>query len=97
MSILIVSATLFSLGLYAVLTRRDLVGVLAGIEILVGAPLVLLTGQGAGLGGGAGIEAVGLLVIVIAAAEAAIGLALVVAVARRSKTTRVDELTEVSS
>lgn len=96
MSILIVSALLFSLGLYAVLTRRDLVGVLAGIEILVGAPLVLLTGQGAALGGGAGIESVGLLVIVIAAAEAAIGLALVVAVARRSRTTRVDELTEVS-
>jgi NADH:ubiquinone oxidoreductase subunit K len=94
-SVLVVSCALFSLGLYGVLTRRDLVGILASIEVLVGAPLVLLTGWGAGLGGGAGIEAVGLLVVVLAAAEAAIGLALVVAAAGRVGTTRIDDMTEV--
>ncbi len=95
MSVLILSATLFALGLYGVLTRRDFVGVLASIEVLIGAPLLLLVGLGAAFGGGAGIEAVGLLVIVLAAAEAAVGLALVVAVAGRTRTTRVEELTEV--
>lgn len=96
MSILIVALGLFCIGLYGVLTRRDLVGVLASIEVMIGGALVLLVGLGATRGEGvATIEAVALLVLVLAAAEAAIGLALVVAVARRARTTRVDELTEV--
>lgn len=92
---LAVGCLLFALGLYGVLTRRDLVAILASVEVMVGAPLLLLVSIGAGMGGSAAVEAVGLLVIVLAAAEAAVGLALVVAVARRLKTTRLDELTEV--
>lgn len=95
MSALAVSAALFSLGLYGVLVRRDLVAVLACVEVMIGAPLLLLVSVGAANAGGARVEAVALLIIVFAAAEAAVGLALVVAVARASRTTRIDELTEV--
>lgn len=95
MSVLVVSAALFGIGLYGVLIRRDLIAVLASVEVMMGAPLMLLVGVGAANGGGAGIEAISLLVIVFAAAEAAVGLALVVAVARTARTTRIDELTEV--
>lgn len=95
MSALIVSAALFSFGIYGVLVRRDLVAVLASIEVMIGAPLLLLVSAGAASGGGERVEAIGLLIIVFAAAEAAVGLALVVAVAKAARTTRVDELTEV--
>jgi NADH-quinone oxidoreductase subunit K len=90
----VVSMALFAIGLYGVLTRRDLVAVLASVEVLAGAPLLLLVRFGLGTSQ-AGVEAVGLLIIVVAAAEAAVGLGLVVAVARRMGTTRTDDLTEV--
>lgn len=95
MNALIVCAVLFGVGVYGVLVRRDLVAILASVEVMMGAPLLLLVSTGAATGGGASVEAIALLIIVFAAAEAAVGLALVVAVARSAKTTRIDELTEV--
>ncbi len=102
MNLLVVAMLLFSVGLYGVLTRRDLVAVLASIEVMLGSATLLLVGLGATgemiagtqVGGGT-VEATGVMIIVLAAAEAAIGLALVVAVARRFRTTRIDELTGV--
>ncbi len=90
-----VAAGLFAIGLYGVLTRRDIVALLASIEVMLGGALVLLVGLGARLGGGARIEGVALIMLVVAAAEAAVGLALIVAVARSVRRTRMDELTEV--
>lgn len=95
MSIVTVAAALFSVGLYGVLTRRDLVALLCSIEVMLGGALVLLIGLGAAGSSPVRIEGIGLIVLVVAAAEAAVGLALVVAVARRLRTTRIDELTEV--
>lgn len=99
MSVVVLAMGLFSLGLYGVLTRRDLVAVLASIEVMLGSATMLLVGLAAasdavGAHQGA-VEATGVLVIVLAAAEAAVGLALVMSVARRFESTRVDELTEV--
>jgi len=96
-SILVVGGTLLALGLYGVLTRRDVVGVLASVEVMIGAGLVLLTGLGAWntLASGGALHAVALLFVVLAAAEAAVGLAVLVAAARRMGTTRIDEMTEV--
>lgn len=90
-----VGLALACIGLYGILTRRDVVAVLASIEVLLGGALVLFAGLGASAPEGARIEATLLLVLVIAAAEAAVGLALLVVVARRKRTTRLDELTEV--
>jgi len=99
MSVVIITVGLFCIGLYGVLTRRDLVAILASVEIMLGSATLLLVGlaaAGAPLGAHEGaVEATGVMVIVLAAAEAAVGLALVISVARRFKTTRVDELTEV--
>jgi NADH-quinone oxidoreductase subunit K len=100
MSVLVVSFVVFGIGLYGVLVRRDFVGVLASIEVMIGGSLLLLVSLGswsayASPGGGGRVESTALLVMVLAAAEAAIGLALVVAVSRASRTTRVDEITEV--
>lgn len=102
MSFLVVAMGLFSLGLYGILTRRDVIAVLACVEIMLGSATVLLvglTGFPSALSGqptDAGVaEAAGLLIIVVAAAGAAVGLALAVALARSSHRTRIDELTEV--
>lgn len=105
MILLLITAALFSLGFYGVLVRRDIIGVLASIEVMLAGPLVLLvaagalaaagaTAHGAAATGGV-VQSFGLIVIVVAAAEAAVGLALLVAVARSGRTTRIDELTEV--
>ena len=90
-----IAAALFAVGLYGVLTRRDIVAILASVEVMLGAALVLLVGLGASSQAAVKVEGVALLVLVVAAAEAAVGLALLVNVARRKKTSRIDELTEV--
>lgn len=99
MSLLVLTMGLFSLGLYGVLTRRDLVAILASVEVMLGAATLLLVGlaaAGTPIAASEGaVEATGVMVIVLAAAEAAVGLALVISVARRFKTTRIDELAEV--
>jgi len=97
MSIVVVASGLFALGLYGVLVRRDIVAVLASVEVMIGGALVLLVGFGAAQPrtAVAGIEGMALLILVLAAAEAALGLALLVIVARRNRTTRIDELNEV--
>jgi len=94
--VLALGLVLFALGLYGVLSRRDLVAVLASVEVMIGAALVVLMAVGAAAGGPSSqLEAAGVLMLVLAASEAAVGLALLVAVARRVRSTRVDDLTEV--
>jgi len=95
MIVLVSAAGLFAAGLYGVLTRRDMVAVLASIEVMLGGALVLLVALGASSASRGGIEAIALIALVVTAAEAAVGLALVVAAARRTHTTRIDELKRV--
>jgi NADH-quinone oxidoreductase subunit K len=97
MSLLALACILFGIGLTGVLVRRDVVAVLASVEVMLGGALLLLVGLSASLrmGRPANAHGIALMVLVVIAAEAAVGLALLVAVARTSKTTRVDELTEV--
>lgn len=85
----------FALGLYAVLVRRDLIGILAGAELMVGAANVLLVAWGAG-GNAVTTGGVALLVLALIAVEASIGLALVVTAYKRTRRTRIDEFGEVS-
>lgn len=97
MMLLAIACLLFGLGLAGVLIRRDVVAVLAAIEVMLGGALLLFVGLGATLKSAAALNVQGitLMVLVVIAAEAAVGLALVVALARELRTTRVDELTEV--
>lgn len=91
------SCAAFSLGLYGVLSRRDLIGVLVAVELMLGAGSVLLASAGAAAGAKSGtVQSVTLLVLLLAAAEAAVGLSLLLALHRRTRRTRVDELSEVS-
>lgn len=105
MILLLITAGMFSVGLYGVLVRRDIIGILASIEVMLAGALLLLVAAGvaasaeAGAGNAAAaggvVQSLGLIVIVVAAAEAAVGLALLVSVAKSNRTTRLDDLTEV--
>ncbi len=95
MSIVTLTSLLFSIGLFGVLTRRDLIAVLASVEIMLGAANIQLIAFAAARGEYGSGQSLALIVLVIAAAEAAVGLALLVALARRSGRTQVEELMEV--
>lgn len=101
MSFVYVALGLFCLGLYGVLTRRDIIAVLASVEVMLGAATVMLVGLsatsqiGLTVADPATTGATGLVIIVLAAAEASVGLGLLLAVVKRIKTANIDELQEV--
>lgn len=97
MSVVVLCAAIFGLGLYVVLSRREIVAVLAGVELMLGAANVQLAMLGTASGAApASLEAVGLVIVVVAAAEVAVGLALLLTLYRRSGRSRTDELSEVN-
>jgi len=92
---LLVGAMLFSLGLYGVFAKRNIIAILMSIELMLNAVNInfvafnrfiwnqkvhILTGHVAAL-----------FVIVVAAAEVAVGLALVITIYRNRQSTNVDE------
>ena len=90
---LILAAGLFCVGVFGALARRNAVGVLMGIELMLNAVNINLvafwrhtdvsqmTGQ-----------MFAIFVIAVAAAEAAVGLALLIAIYRQRNTVNVEEL-----
>ncbi len=77
---LVVGALIFALGVYTVATRRNAVGVLMGVELILnGANINFVAFERYVVGGVTG-HVFALFVIVLAAAEAAVGLAIVLAI-----------------
>ncbi|MDR7484860.1 MAG: NADH-quinone oxidoreductase subunit NuoK [Armatimonadota bacterium] len=90
---LVVSALLFCLGLYGVLTRRNTVAILMGIELMLNAVNINLVAFNKYVAPGAlSGQIFALVVITLAAAEAGVGLALVMAAYRNLETVHVDEI-----
>jgi NADH:ubiquinone oxidoreductase subunit K len=91
---LIVSAALFSIGLLTALSRRHVIFVLIGIEMMLAAAninFVAFWRFGPQTPSPTGVM-VAIFSIAIAAAEAAVGLALVIAVYRHYRTTNINQL-----
>jgi len=99
---LIVASTLFAIGLYGALTRRNAVSVLMGVELMLNAvnlnavafwryisPTVSSGGEPyvAALDG----QVFAIFVIALAASEAAVGLALIIAIYRSRRTIDVEQ------
>ncbi|MDK1029325.1 MAG: NADH-quinone oxidoreductase subunit NuoK [Anaerolineae bacterium] len=90
---LILSAALFSIGLFGVMARRNAIAILLGIELMFNAVNInlvafwryldptIMNGQ-----------VFAIIVFAVAAAEVAVGLALVISVYRNRKTVVVDDL-----
>lgn len=91
--ILLLSAFLFSVGVYGVLARRNAVIVLMAIEIMMNAVNINLVAFNAMLKEALLMGQVfALFVITIAAAELGIGLAIVILVYRNRTTVSIDEV-----
>jgi NADH-quinone oxidoreductase subunit K len=83
---LVVGALLFAFGLVTVATRRNAVGVLMGVELILnGANVNFVAFNRYVVGDGSG-QVFALFVIVLAAAEAAVGLAIVLSIFQTFKT-----------
>jgi len=87
---LLLSAALFSLGLLGVLTRRNAVHVLMGVELILNSAnlnLVAFARYGSGQIAG---QVFAVFVIVVAAAEVAVALAIVLTMYRLRRTPNLD-------
>jgi NADH-quinone oxidoreductase subunit K len=73
---LLLGAMLFAIGVAAVVTRRNAIGVLIGVELMLNASNINLVGFSR-FSGGLDAQVFAIFVIVLAAAEAAVALAIV--------------------
>ena len=90
---LIFSAALFSIGLLGVLSRRNAVAILLGMELMLNAVNVNLAAfwrysDVANIAG----QVFAIIVFAVAAAEVSVGLALVISVYRKRNTVIADEI-----
>jgi NADH:ubiquinone oxidoreductase subunit K len=90
---LVLSALLFSIGVYGVLARQHAVLVLLSIELMLNAVNINMVAFAAHLKA-AGIpgQVFALFVIAVAAAEVGVGLAIVILIYRNRQTVDVDEM-----
>jgi NADH-quinone oxidoreductase subunit K len=88
---LILSAILFSLGLYGVVTRKNAILILMGIELILNSANINLVAFSRFSSGNLDGQIFAIFIIVIAAAEAAIGLAIVLSMYRLIKSVNLDQ------
>ena len=90
---LMLAALLFCVGVFGVLARRNAVGILMGIELMLNAVNLNLVAFWRYLSPGAITGQVfTLIVFAVAASEAAVGLALIISIYRRRSTVVADEI-----
>ena len=92
---LVVAAVLFGLGLFTVLTRRNAVAVLMGVELILNAAILNLVAFGRLGTGDIGGQVFGIFGIVLAAAEAVVALAIVLQLYRATKSVDTADATEL--
>ncbi|MEJ5350804.1 MAG: NADH-quinone oxidoreductase subunit NuoK [Melioribacteraceae bacterium] len=89
---LIISAILFSLGIYGIITRKNAVMVLMGIELILNSANINFVAFARYGNFGFSGQIIALFVIILAAAEAAIALAIVLNIYKTFSNVNVDEI-----
>jgi NADH-quinone oxidoreductase subunit K len=92
---LVVSVLLFSFGLFAVVTRRNAILVLMGIELILNSANINFIAFSRFGGMKLDGQAIAVFVIILAAAEAAIALAIVLNIYHRFHTVNIDEINKL--
>jgi len=87
---LTISAALFALGLFAVMSRRNAIGILMGVELMLNASNINFVAFSRYVEHGVNGQIMAAFVIVLAAAEAAVALAIVLAMFRNFGTVHAD-------
>ena len=88
---LVISAVLFGLGLFAIVTRKNAIVVLMGVELILNAANINLLAFSKYNGGMEGVM-FSLFVIVLAAAEAAVALAIIINIYKTFNTVDVSSI-----
>ncbi len=88
---LVISAALFSLGIMGVLTRKNAVNVLMGVELILKSANINLVAFSKYSAGNINGQIFAIFIIVVAAAEAAVALAIVLSMYRIIKTVNLDK------
>ena len=89
---LAVSLLVFLLGMFCVLTRRNAIGILMGVELVLNSANINYVAFARYSSGNYDGQVFAIFVIMLAAAEAAIGLAILVALFRTRGTINVGEV-----
>ena len=88
---LLISGALFSLGIFGVLTRRNAINVLMGVELILNAANLNLVAFSRYISTDIDGQLFAIFVIVVAAAEAAVALAIVLNLYRILNTVNLDQ------
>jgi len=89
---LVISSILFSLGIYGIITRKNAVMVLMGIELVLNSANINFVAFSKFGNLGISGQIIALFVIILAAAEAAIALAIVLNIYKTFTNVNVDEI-----
>lgn len=92
---LAVSACIFSIGLYAILAKRNAIMILVGIELIINAAILNFVAFSRYDKVNYGGQLFALFAIVLAAAAVAVGLAIILNVYRHYKTINPDNITDL--
>jgi NADH-quinone oxidoreductase subunit K len=87
----LLSAALFMVGVFGVLTRRNIIVIFMSIELILNAVNINLMGFAQQWGNSSG-QVFAIFVIAVAVAEAAVGLGIIVALYRNKDTINIDEM-----
>ena len=95
-SYLVIAAILFSIGIYGVITRKNAIAILMGIELILNSANINFIAFNR-FGGMEDLDGhiFSIFVIVLAAAEAAVALAIIINLFKNIGTVKVDEATEL--
>ena len=92
---LILSGLLFSFGVFAILTRRNAIMVLMGVELVLNAANINFVAFSRYVTTSLDGHVVAIFVIILAAAEAAIMLAIILNIYQNFNTVNVDEINQL--
>jgi len=92
---LIISAILFALGIYGIVTRKNAIMVLMGVELVLNATNINLVAFSRYTGINLDGQVAAIFVIILAACEAAIALAIVLNIYHRFQTVNIDEVSSL--
>ncbi len=88
---LVVAAVLFCFGLFGVITRRNAVAVLMGVELILNAANINFVAFSRFVTGDLSGQLIAIFVIILAVSEAAVALAIILALYRIVRGINVDE------
>lgn len=93
--VLLLALALFVIGLFGVLTRRNIIFILISLEVMMNASALAFIAAGARWGQPDG-QIMFMFILAIAAAEVAVALGLVIQLARRFNTLDIDAASELN-